>query len=119
MNYNKLIIAANLGKEPELRYTPNGKAVCNISLPMETGYGENKQTLWIRCTAWDKQAETINQYLKKGDGIIVEGQLKPVNLYEKDGETRASLEMTIQSFRFGDKKQDSTVSEEFSEEFDF
>jgi len=96
--YNKTIVLGNLGRDPEMRYTPNGKAVCNFSIASTDSFtrdGEKQEvTTWFRCTAWDKFAETCNNILKKGSQVLVEGRVS-VSAYEKDGEPRASLELTV------------------------
>jgi len=71
MSFQTLIIAGNLGRDPEMRYTPSGQAVTNFSVAVNESFtsssGERIQrTIWFRVSAWGKQAETCNQYLKKG-----------------------------------------------------
>ncbi len=70
MSFHTIIITGNLGRDPEMRYTPSGQAVTSFSVAQNDSYtnsnGEKvKRTLWFRVTAWGKQAETCNQYLKK------------------------------------------------------
>jgi single-strand DNA-binding protein len=82
MSFHTLIIVGNLGRDPELRYTPSGQAVTNFSVAASRKYnGANGQlvdeTTWFRVTSWGKQAETCNQYLKKGSKVLVEGRLTP------------------------------------------
>jgi len=69
----KVSFIGNVGKQPELRFLPDGKAVCSYSVAVTLGSGENKQTLWYRCTSWEKQAENDNQYLAKGSKVYIEG----------------------------------------------
>lgn len=80
--YQKITIVGNLGGDPEMRYLPNGKAVTNFSVATNrrwTGQdGEKKEeTCWFRVSAWERQAETCNQYLSKGRQVMVEGTIQP------------------------------------------
>lgn len=78
--FHTIIIAGNLGRDPEMRYTPSGQAVTNFSVAVNENYtnsqGEKiERTLWFRVSTWGKQAEICNQYLKKGQKVLVEGRL--------------------------------------------
>ena len=80
--YHTIIIVGNVGKDPEMRYTPSGQAVTSFSIATNrqytTGNGEQvKETVWFRVTTWGKQAEVCNQYVKKGMKVLVEGRLTP------------------------------------------
>ena len=82
MSYQKVILVGNLGRDPELRYLPNGKGVTNFNLATNRGYtnssGEKiKETTWFRVSAWDRLAEICNEYLKQGSKVLVEGRLNP------------------------------------------
>jgi len=77
---NKIIISGNLGRDPEMRYTPQGQPVTNFPLASNRKYtnaqGETiKETVWVRVQVWGKLAEVCNQYLKKGAKALVEGRL--------------------------------------------
>ncbi len=106
MSYQKVILIGNLGADPEMRYTPGGKAVTSFSLAISkkwtTPDGEKREkTLWVRVAAWDKLAELANQYLTKGRQCMVEGELEPANAYtNKAGEPAASIEITAREIRF-------------------
>ena len=78
--YQTLILVGNLGKDPEMRYTPSGKQVTSFSVATSHQYTNNngetvKETVWFRVSVWNKQAEVCNQYLKKGSKVLVEGRL--------------------------------------------
>lgn len=110
--FHTIIIAGNLGKDPEMRYTPSGKAVTSFSVASSRKYsGQNGQiveeTIWFRITTWDKTAETCSQYLKKGSKVLVEGRLVPdlatggpKVFARKDGTSGASYEVSAQTVRF-------------------
>jgi single-strand DNA-binding protein len=78
--YQTIIIAGNVGRDPEMRYTPSGQAVTSFSVATNRQYTNNngetvKETIWFRISAWGKTGETCNQYLKKGSKVLVEGRL--------------------------------------------
>ncbi|GAB1469913.1 single-stranded DNA-binding protein [Chloroflexota bacterium] len=112
MSYHKIIIIGNLGREPEMRYTPSGQAVTSFSVAVNETYTNNngekiKKTVWFRVTTWGKQAETCNQYLKKGQQVLVEGRMNadpatggPKIFTRQDGTTGSSFEITAQTVRF-------------------
>ena len=110
--YQTLIIVGNVGRDPEMRYTPGGQAVTSFSVATNRQYTNNngetvKETIWFRVSAWGKQAETCNQYLKKGSKVLVEGRLTadpatggPRVWTGNDGSTRASFEVSAGTVRF-------------------
>jgi len=76
--YCKLIFVGRCGNEPELKFTPTGKAVCTFSLAVNRQWRDDsgekhEETTWLRCEVWGKQAETVNEYLRKGRQVLVEG----------------------------------------------
>ena len=107
MTLNKVILIGNLGSDPEMRYTPNGAAVCEFSMAVNrrytTGDGEQREeTDWFRVTSWGKLAETVNQYLQKGRKAYVEGRISSSAYTDREGQPRASLEVTAQTVQFLD-----------------
>ena len=95
---NKVIIIGTLGRDPEMRYLPNGNAVCNMSLATDEGYKDTNtgqqvdKTEWHRIEAFGRLAEIMGEYLKKGAKCYVEGKLK-TDEYEKDGIKRYSTKI--------------------------
>ena len=80
--YQKIIIVGNLGRDPEMRYTPSGQPVTNLSVATSYRWTDQEgqqqeRTTWFRVSVWGKQAETCNQYLSKGRQVLVEGSLQP------------------------------------------
>ena len=78
--YHTIIIVGNLGRDPEMRYTPSGQAVTNFSVATNRQYTSSngqlvKETIWFRISAWGKQAETCAQYLRRGSKVLIEGRL--------------------------------------------
>jgi len=110
--YQTIIIAGNLGRDPEMRYTADGTPVTNFSVATNrrwTGQDgtQRERTTWFRVTAWRRLAETCNEYLQKGRAVIVEGELNPdpatggPRIWTgNDGVPRASFEITARTVRF-------------------
>ncbi len=102
---NKVILIGNLGKDPEVRYTPDGTAVANFSIATSEEWkdkntGEKKErTEWHRIVAWRKLGEICGQYLSKGRQVYVEGKLQ-TRSWEKDGVTRYTTEILASDVRF-------------------
>ena len=110
--YQQLIIVGNVGKDPEMRYTPNGQPVTSFSVATSrqwtgTGGEKVKETTWFRVTAWGKLAETCNQFVTKGMRVLVDGRLMvdpktggPRTWQDRDGGVRASFEVQANQVRF-------------------
>src|SRR6185436_11958450 len=105
MSFNKIIIVGNLGRDPELRYTPQGIAVCNFSLATNEKKrdksGELQDvTTWFRVTLWRNQAENAAKYLTKGRPVYIEGRLGVEEWTDRDGNTRYTLEVQATDMQF-------------------
>ncbi len=109
--YHTLILVGNVGRDPEMRYTPSGAPVTSFSVATNRQYTANsgekvKETIWFRVTTWGKQAEICNQYVKKGSKVLVEGRLTPdanggPRIWNApDGAPRASFEVTANTVQF-------------------
>jgi single-strand DNA-binding protein len=110
--YHTIIIVGNLGRDPEMRYTPGGQAVTNFNLATNRQYtgsdgAQVKETIWFRVSVWGKMAEVCNQYLKKGSKVLVEGRLVPDQATggpriwtRQDGTPGASFEVSANTVRF-------------------
>jgi single-strand DNA-binding protein len=110
--YQKLTIVGNLGNDPEMRYTPSGMAVTNLSIATNRRWTDNEgkqqeETVWFRVSAWGKLAETCNQYLGKGRLVLVEGRMTPDRetggpriWTDQNGNARASYEMRAFEVKF-------------------
>lgn len=97
MSFNKVTLIGNLGCEPQLKYTPQGKAVCEftVATSQKKSSGEAKEeTVWFNITVWDRQAEIARSYLTKGKQVYVEGPLRIEQYVDKSGKPRYSLEVT-------------------------
>ncbi len=107
-NYNKVILAGNLTRDPELRYTPSGVAIAKISLAINRNWrtetGElREEVTFVDVEAFRKQAEAIGHYLKKGRPVLVEGRLKLDQWEDKQtGQKRSRLAVVLENFQFLD-----------------
>lgn len=98
--FQQVELLGNVGKVEDMRVTSSGKSVINFSLAVNEGSGDNKTTLWVRVTAWDKLAEIVQQYVTKGKQVFVVGRLLPANAYiTKDGKPAASYEAVAEKIR--------------------
>ena len=106
MSFNKIILVGNLGRDPELRYTPQGTPVCSFSLATnekrkDRTTGENNDvTTWFRVTLWGRQAETASQYLQRGRPVYIEGRLRVEEWTDRDGKARQTLEVHATDMQF-------------------
>ena len=105
MSFNKIILVGNLGRDPELRYTPQGTPVCSFSLATnerrKDKTGENNDiTTWFRVTLWGRQAETASQYLQRGRPVYIEGRLRVEEWTDRDGKPRHTLEVNATDMQF-------------------
>jgi single-strand DNA-binding protein len=101
---NKVILVGNLGSDPELRYTPSGKAVASFNLATHEKWtgkdGEkNERTEWHRIVAWDRLGEICGEYLHKGSQIYIEGRLQTRSWEDKDGNKRSTTEIITQTMQ--------------------
>ncbi len=111
-SFNKIIIVGYLGRDPEMRYTPQGTAVSNFSIASterrKDKAGEQQEiTTWFRVSLWGKQAEAITQYLTKGRQVYVEGRLRTEEYTDRDGNRRQSLEVTASDVQLLGSKGDA------------
>ena len=104
--YQKIIIVGNLGRDPEMRYTPDGTPVTHFSVATSRRWTDasgqqQERTVWFRVSAWRRLAETCNQYLSKGRQVLVEGDIQEPRVYQgRDGEWRASLDVRAWTVKF-------------------
>ena len=102
---NKIIVIGHLGRDPEMRYTPNGQGVTSFSIASSRRYttsgGETREeTEWFNVSAWGRLAETCNQFLSKGRQVYVEGRLRSRSYEGRDGQTRFVNEINVTDVQF-------------------
>lgn len=119
---NKVQIIGNLGKEAEMRYTPSGSPVTTFSVACNRKYEQDGQsreeTEWFNVVAWNKQAESCNQYLSKGSLVYVEGRLHTRSWDGQDGQKHYRVEVIASQVIFLDKKGGGQREEDYSPEDD-
>ncbi len=117
VSVNRIIIIGNLGSEPEMRFTPNGRAVTSFSTATNRKYttsdGERREeTEWFTVVTWGKLAEQCNQYLSKGRLVYVEGRLRTHTWEGQDGQKRSRNEIVADRVSFLDRQASSQFHEE-------
>ena len=107
---NKIIIIGNLGRDPELNYTPSGSAVTKFSVADSRRWrdkqsGEQREeTTWFNVVAWEQLAETCNQYLHKGSKVFIEGSMTSRKYTDKDGNERTAWDVRVLDMQMLDPK---------------
>lgn len=107
--FSKLV---RIGKDTELRFTANGKAVATINAVYDVGWGDNKRGQWIECALWGKQAEALTQYLTKGKQIVIYADDLEIESYEHNGKTGSKLKCRVVNVDLtsgGEKQEERTV----------
>lgn len=116
--YQHTVIAGYVGRDPELRYTPGGQAVCEFSVAVSsrwvdrTSNEQREKTTWFRVTCWGKLAETANQYVRKGRQVLVAGEIDASAWADKDGNARATLTLTARDVKFLGRREDDEIRPE-------
>lgn len=110
--FSKTIVIGYLGRDPEMRYTPDGTPVCTFSVAVNdkkrdiTGT-DRESTMWFRVKAWGPKAEACNQYLKRGAMVYAEGRLRADEYTNRDGEKRFAMEITATEVQFLSRGEDA------------
>lgn len=125
--YQQTIIIGNVGRSPELRYLPNGTAVCDFSVAVSRKWTDRatneprEKTTWIKVSAWRGLAETCHAHVRKGMQVMVAGEVEASAFIGQDGEARASLDLTAQTVQFLGSRDDAApvAAGRESEEFPF
>ncbi len=125
--YQKITIVGRLGRDPEMRYMPDGTAVTQINVATDRRWTDKatgnpvQETTWFRVSVWGRQAESTNQYLSKGSLVLVEGHIRPdpqtggPKLYTRqDGTAGANFEITAENVRFLSSRGDSGGSANYA-----
>ncbi len=105
-NFNKVILAGNLTRDPQLSYLPSGTPVCEFGMAINRKWRDKQSgemrddTCFVDCSAFGRQAETLNQYMSKGRPLLVEGRLKFDQWESKEGQKRSKLSVVADSFQF-------------------
>lgn len=104
---NVFSFTGTVGRDAEVRVTPSGQSVLNITVANNIGFGDRQQTLWIRVALWGKRAEgSLQNYLKKGQQVFVSGELTQREYQANDGTTKTSLELNANIIDLVGKRND-------------
>ena len=112
--FQQITLVGNLGSDPEMRYTPSGVAVATFSLAVNRVWNDpngqrQEKTTWFRVSAWRREAELVSQYLTKGRQVLIIGEVEEARAFtDRDGNQRASLEVTARTIRFIGGRGDGT-----------
>ena len=119
--YSKLIFAGNLGRDPELRFLPSGQGVCNINVASNRTYKDSNgqkvtEVTWYKVSVWGAMAEAVNQYLRKGSKVLIDGRLNPDPetggpkvFIRNDGSAGSSYEVTASQVVFLSSKNEDNA----------
>jgi single-strand DNA-binding protein len=114
--FHSLVIVGNIGKVPEMRFTPKGTAVTSFSVAVNEGYGDKTETLWFNVSVWGNSAEACNEHLQAGQQVTILGKLKPdkdsgnPRTYQrKDGSCGASFDVWANDVRFGKREEKENI----------
>ena len=107
MGLNKMMMIGNLGRDVELKYTANGKAVATFSIAVNEGSGEKARTEWVSVQVWDKLAEVCAQHLAQGRQVYVEGRMQTRSWEDKEGKQRSEIRIETQEVKFAESKREA------------
>ena len=119
------MVTGRLSRDPEVRTSKAGKAVCKLSIPTDDGWGERKKTTWHNIVCFGKTAEIVAEYKKKGDWVCVQGRLEIDEWEDKDGNKRRTPQLIANSVEFvgnkaeGYKADDSYGTQQGEDEIPF
>jgi single-strand DNA-binding protein len=117
--FQQITLVGNLGSDPEMRYTPNGVPVATFSLAVNRVWNDpngqrQEKTTWFRISAWRREAELVSQYLTKGRQVLIIGEVEEARAFtDREGNQRASLEVTARTIRFIGGRGEGTGDSDF------
>lgn len=103
---NQVVLMGRLVRDPELRHTGTGTPVVSFTMAVDSGYGENKQTNFISCIAWNKTAEFVSEHFVKGQMMIVLGRIQTRTWEGQDGKKKYVTEVVAHEVKFGEGKRE-------------
>ena len=100
-HFNQCTFVGHVGRDAELKQSKDGsKQWAEFNLAVSTAFFPEKKTAWVKCSVWGKSLEKVQQYVKKGDAVLVTGRLSDVSLYQtKDGESRINLQLSVSDWQ--------------------
>ena len=110
-NFNQVVMAGHLTKDPELKELASGDTVCNFRIAVNSGYKEKKETLFIDTSCWTNQAINCGKYLKKGRNVMISGRLKQDEWQDSEGNTQRRMSIVAQQVQFLNGAADGSTPE--------
>lgn len=110
MGTQVVILTGNLGKDAEMRFTPTGTPILNFSLPIDIGYGEKKETMWVRCAMFGERAQKLAEHLVKGKGVQVVGEFRMPTIYEGRDGAKVNMELNVNQLSFVGSAKDGAAN---------
>ena len=108
MGTQVVILTGNLGKDAEMRFTPTGTPILNFSLPIDIGFGEKKETMWVRCAMFGERAQKLAEHLTKGKGVQVVGEFRMPTIYEGKNGNTVNMDFNVNQLSFVGGAKDSS-----------
>ena len=100
MGTQVVILTGNLGKDADMRFTPTGTAILNFNLPIDIGFGEKKETMWVRCAMFGERAQKLAEHLTKGKGVQVVGEFRMPTIYEGKNGNTVNMDFNVNQLSF-------------------
>jgi single-strand DNA-binding protein len=110
--YQTYLAIGNLGADPEMRYTADGKAVTNFRMAINEGYGDRQSTFWVNVVAWEKTAEAVAEYVRKGGLVMIQGRWQMRTWTDKEGNERQTYEVVAHTVKFLSRPKQADGDEE-------
>ena len=110
MNFNKVILGGNITRDPELSYLPNQTAVCKFGMAVNKKYKDKESTCFVDCEAFGKTAENLAKYVKRGNPLLIEGELKYDTWTAQDGRKASKHKISVFNFQFVGKTETTQSS---------
>lgn len=110
---NKSIIQGRFVRDPELRHTQSGKSVCTFTIAWSTKSGDRENKLYLDCAAWNRTADNVSKWFKKGQEAVVCGQLETQSWTDKEGNKKNAIKMNAQEIHFCGPKMSASESDEY------
>jgi single-strand DNA-binding protein len=104
MSYHRTVIMGFVGRDPEVRYTPGGEAICNFSVAVTERYKDQDMTTWYRVVSFGKKAEAAGQHIKKGSAVLVEGRMSSRKWKDNSQQEQTTWELRCDEWRFAGGK---------------
>lgn len=118
MSFHQTVVEGFLARDPEVRYTADGTAITNFSIPVGEKYKDTERTTWYRVTVFGKQAESASTMLKKGSSVIVSGRIQEDKYTDKEGVERTTWGLRADTWRFTGRK-DKSEGESSAQQSDY